>query len=84
MLATGQVLPIPAGMELDNGAAPLTRRQFDTSYTDLKPEADGLIHTWLREPTSGRTVTQLFDTSFTQCIVYTPPPSRGNLPQALH
>lgn len=72
MLATGRVLPVPAGMELDRGA-PLAGRPFDTSYTDLQPEADGLVHTWLREPTSGRTVTQLFDTSFTQCIVYTPP-----------
>jgi len=72
MLATGRVLPVPAGMELDRGG-PLAGRQFDTSYTDLQPEADGLVHTWLREPSSGRTVTQLFDTSFTQCIVYTPP-----------
>jgi len=72
MLDTGRILPIPAGMELDRGA-PLAGRQFDTSYTALTPEADGLVHTWLREPKSGRTVTQLFDTSFTQCIVYTPP-----------
>ena len=72
MLATGRVLPVPAGMELDRGG-PLAGRQFDTSYTELEPEADGLVHTWLREPTSGRTVTQLFDPSFTQCIVYTPP-----------
>lgn len=72
MLATGQVLPVPAGMELDRGA-PLAGRQFDTSYTGLESEDDGLVHTWLREPTNGRTVTQLFDTSFTQCIVYTPP-----------
>jgi aldose 1-epimerase len=72
MLATGRVVSLPAEMELANGAA-LAGRQFDTSFTDLQPEADGLVHTWLREPTSGRTVAQLFDTSFTQCIVYTPP-----------
>jgi aldose 1-epimerase len=72
MLATGRILPVPAEMELDRGA-PLAGRQFDTSYTDLRPEADGLVHTWLREPQSGRTLTQLFDTSFKQCIVYTPP-----------
>jgi aldose 1-epimerase len=72
MLATGRILPVPAGMELDRGAA-LAGRQFDTSYTALKPEADGRIHTWLRDPTSGRTVTQMFDPTFTQCIVYTPP-----------
>ena len=72
MLATGRVLPVPAGMELDRGG-PIAGRQFDTSYSGLKPEADGLIHTWLREPESGRTLTQLFDASFTQCIVYIPP-----------
>jgi aldose 1-epimerase len=72
MLATGRILPVPAGMELDGGG-PLAGRQFDTSYTDLRPDADGLVHTWLREPTSGRTLTQRFETSFTQCIVYTPP-----------
>jgi aldose 1-epimerase len=72
MLATGRILPVPAGMELNQGAA-LAGRKFDTSYTDLESEPDGMIHTWVREPNSGRTVTQLFDTSFTQCIVYTPP-----------
>jgi aldose 1-epimerase len=72
MLATGRILPVPNGMELDRGD-PLAGRQFDTSYTALVPDADGIVHTWLREPKSGRTLTQLFDTSFTQCIVYTPP-----------
>jgi aldose 1-epimerase len=76
MLATGRILPVPAGMELDRGG-PLAGRQFDTSYTVLTPDADGLVHTWLREPKSGRTLTQLFDTSFTQCIVYTPPHSEA-------
>jgi aldose 1-epimerase len=72
MLATGKILPVPDGMDLDRGT-PLAERQFDTSYTDLKPEADGRVHTWIREPQSGRTVTQLFDPTFPQCIVYTPP-----------
>lgn len=72
MLATGRILPVPTGMELDRGT-PLAERQFDTSYTKLQTEADGLFHTWLREPKGGRTLTQLFDKSFTQCIVYTPP-----------
>ena len=47
--------------------------QFDTVFTDLRPDADGLIRTRLRDPSSGRTLTQTFDTSFTQCVVYTPP-----------
>ena len=70
--ALGLVRTVPAGMELDHGA-PLAGRQFDTSYKGMQTEADGLYHTWLRDPKSGRTVTQLFDQSFTQCIVYTPP-----------
>jgi aldose 1-epimerase len=72
MLATGRILQVPAGMEL-SGGGPLAGRQFDTSFTALRPEADGHIHTWLHEPQSGRTLTQVFDPIFTQCIVYTPP-----------
>lgn len=72
MLATGRLMPIPPELAVANGA-PLAGRQFDTMFTGLRPESDGLVHTWLREPISGRTLTQRFDTSFTQCIVYTPP-----------
>lgn len=71
MLATGKMLPLTDATTLDG--RPLAGRPFDTSYTGLKPEADGQVHTWIRDPKSGRTVTQLFDQSFTQCIVYTPP-----------
>jgi aldose 1-epimerase len=71
MLATGKMLSINDATKLDGRA--LAGRPFDTSYAGLKPEADGLYHTWIRDPRSGRTVTQLFDQSFTQCIVYTPP-----------
>lgn len=71
MLATGRMLSISP--ETDLGGTPIASRNFDTSYTGLAAEADGQIHTWIREPKSGRTVTQLFDRQFTQCIVYTPP-----------
>ncbi len=71
MLATGQMRPLSDATMLAGRA--LAGRTFDTSYTGLQTESDGLVHTWLREPRSGRTVTQRFDTSFTQCIVYTPP-----------
>jgi aldose 1-epimerase len=72
MLPVGRILPVPAGMELA-GAMPLAGRQFDTTYTGMRAEADGLIQTCLREPVSGRSVTQRFDATFTQCVVYTPP-----------
>jgi aldose 1-epimerase len=39
----------------------------------LQADNDGLIRTRLSDPDSGRTVTQTFDKTFTQCIVYTPP-----------
>lgn len=71
MLATGKMLPLTDATILDG--RPLSGRPFDTSYTGLKPETDGQVHTWIRDLKSGRTVTQLFDQSFTQCIVYTPP-----------
>lgn len=71
MLATGEMLPITP--EADLSGRPLAGRPFDTVYTELQLAADGWLDTWLREPNSGRTVTQRFDNQFTQCIVYTPP-----------
>jgi aldose 1-epimerase len=71
MLATGRMLDISPETDLSGG--PIAGRSFDTSYTGLTAEADGWIHTWIREPKTGRTVTQLFDRQFTQCIVYIPP-----------
>lgn len=71
MLATGKMLPISPETDLNGG--PIAGRTFDTSYAGLSAEADGWYHTWIREPQSGRTVTQLFDRQFTQCIVYIPP-----------
>jgi aldose 1-epimerase len=39
----------------------------------MQPDRDGLLRTKLTDPISGRTLTQTFDASFTQCVVYTPP-----------
>ena len=72
MLATGKMLPLSDGDGCSIGG-PLAGRQFDTSYTGLTPEADGSFTPGSASRKSGRTVTQLFDKSFTQCIVYTPP-----------
>lgn len=71
MLATGKMLDLTPELQLDGG--PIAGRNFDTCYTGLSAESDGQYHTWIREPKSGRTVTQLFDRQFTQCIVYIPP-----------
>lgn len=71
MIPTGRVLPAPAHQNLLRGKA-LKDSQFDTVFTKLRPIKEGLIETRLADPASGRTLTQAFDTAFTQCVVYTP------------
>lgn len=71
MIPTGRVLPAPAHKNLLRGKA-LRDSQFDTVFTRLRPIKEGLIETRLADPASGRTLTQSFDTTFTQCVVYTP------------
>jgi len=72
MNPTGQIESVPAEKQLATGLR-LGDHQFDTVFTALQPDADGLLRTKLADPASGRTLTQTFDTSFTQCVVYTPP-----------
>ena len=62
---------MPPDKQLSAGLA-LDEHKFDTVFTDARPEADGLVRTRLADPASGRTLTQTFDASFTQCVVYTP------------
>jgi aldose 1-epimerase len=72
MNPTGQIQPVPAEKQLAAGLR-LNDHQFDTVFTDLRPDADGLLRTKLTDPNNGRAITQTFDASFTQCVVYTPP-----------
>jgi aldose 1-epimerase len=72
MIPTGRIQPVPAEKQLAAGLH-LNDHQFDTVFTDLRPDADGLLRTKLTDPKNGRSVTQTFDASFTQCVVYTPP-----------
>jgi aldose 1-epimerase len=72
MLPTGRKEPASGDNVLADGG-PLAGRKFDTYFSGFKPDADGLIRTRLTDPKSGRQVTQTFDGSFTQCVVYTPP-----------
>ena len=71
MLPTGQKLPATGDLILSEGA-PLAGRKFDTYFTSLRHEPDGLVRTLLADE-RGRTLVQAFDSTFTQCIVYTPP-----------
>jgi aldose 1-epimerase len=72
MNPTGRILPAPADKQLNRGIR-LGEHQFDTVYTDMRPDADGLLRTQLSDPATGRVLSQEFDASFTQCVVYTPP-----------
>jgi len=71
MIPTGRILDVPPNQQLSGGLR-LNDHQFDTEFTDLRPDSDGLLRTRLGDPATGRTVTQTFDTNFTQCVVYTP------------
>jgi aldose 1-epimerase len=72
MIPTGKLLPAAADKQLAAGLR-LGELQFDTTFTDIRADSDDLIRTKLTDPRTGRTLTQTFDTSFTQCVVYTPP-----------
>jgi aldose 1-epimerase len=72
LLPTGQKVAAAGNRHLADGG-PLAGRKFDSYYTSLRAESDGLIRTRLTDQVNCRTLTQTFDKSFTQCIVYTPP-----------
>jgi aldose 1-epimerase len=72
MIPTGAMQSVPAEKKLAAGLR-LADHQFDTVFTAMQPDADGLFRTKLADPANGRTLTQTFDASFTQCVVYTPP-----------
>jgi aldose 1-epimerase len=71
MNPTGQRLKARPDQQLANGLR-LVDHQFDTVFTDVRPDSDGLVRTRLADPLRGRTLTQTFDAAFTQCVVYTP------------
>jgi len=71
MIPTGRRLPMRFEHSLVTGLR-LDDHQFDTCFTGVRTDADGLVRTRLTDPTSGRAVTQAFDRAFTQCVVYTP------------
>ncbi len=72
MIPTGQTQSVAPSEQLAAGLR-LADHQFDTVFTDMRLDADGLVRTKLTDPANERTFTQTFDTSFTQCVVYTPP-----------
>lgn len=71
MIPTGRVIAVGENQQLASGLR-LDELQFDTVFTKLSADADGLLRTRLKDPTSGRALTQTFAADFTQCVVYTP------------
>jgi aldose 1-epimerase len=71
MVPTGRILAARPDHSLACGMH-LVDHQFDTAFTNMRPDADGLVRTQVADPLSGRTLTQTFDRSFTQCVIYTP------------
>jgi aldose 1-epimerase len=72
MNPTGRILSLPDDKRLADGA-PFDDKQFDTVCTELVFDTDRHARTRLTDPATGRELTQTFDASFTQCVVYTPP-----------
>jgi aldose 1-epimerase len=72
MIPTGQKKPVADDQLLATGIH-LGDQRFDTCFTGIQASDDGLVRTRLMDPTSGRVLTQTFDKTFTQCVVYTPP-----------
>ncbi len=71
MIPTGRRLNTPADQSLTTGLR-LDEHQFDSVFTNVQPDADGLVRTRLSETASGRVLTQTFDSAFIQCVIYTP------------
>jgi aldose 1-epimerase len=71
MIPTGRLSAVRPDQSLANGLR-LVDHQFDTVFTGMLPNEDGQIRTRLTDTVTGRTLTQTFDQSFTQCVVYTP------------
>jgi aldose 1-epimerase len=72
MIPTGEKQSVAADQPLSTGLR-LGEHKFDTCFTGIRKDEDGLVRTRLRDPSSGRELTQVFDATFTQCVIYTPP-----------
>lgn len=71
LLPTGVVAPSPDADKLAAGI-PAGEMRFDNVFGGLKFE-NHRLETSIRDPHSGRRVTQEFDDQFTACVVFNPP-----------
>jgi len=71
LLPTGRQRPVDAARDLRRGS-PLAKLELDDVLGDLKFDR-GRCSATIKEPNSGRSTRLAFDSSFTTCVVYTPP-----------
>lgn len=71
LLPTGTCGPSPLCEQLSRGMR-LGETKLDSVFGGLR-FTDHRLATVIRDPTSGRTLTQTFDDQFTTCVVYNPP-----------
>jgi len=71
MLPTGRRLELADAAALQAGR-PYGELKLDDAFTGLQV-SDGWSSASIHDPTSGRTMTQRFDSTFRECVVYTPP-----------
>jgi aldose 1-epimerase len=72
MIPTGRLNAIADAHTLSTGLR-LDDHQFDTCFTIAPGDNDRVLRTLIADPASGHVITQTFDRSFTQCVIYTPP-----------
>ena len=72
MIPTGEKQAVPADQPLAAGLR-LGEHKIRHVLHRHQKDKDGLVRTRLRDPASGRVLTQTFDAAFTQCVIYTPP-----------
>ena len=71
MIPTGNQLDLPADEDYQAGKA-FEGLVLDDIFTGLTAAEDRVV-TSIEDPDSGLRVTQTFDTTFSHCVVYTPP-----------
>lgn len=71
MLPTGRRLPATERGNLAGGMR-FADMHFDDVFAGLTA-SDGMVHTTIEDPHSGRTLELMFDAAFRECVIYNPP-----------
>lgn len=69
---TGEIRPVDAENDLRNGPS-IAGRQFNTVYTDLETNDDGIVDCAVRDPDNGQTMRITSTGGFREVVVWNPP-----------